>query len=224
MTLAALKPNASITTDRSTSALVIDALRQAIIQNELKPGERLRQDAVATHFGVSQTVAREAFKDLVREGFLASEPRRGVSVATMSADEAAEITRLRSLVEAQALEWSIPHMVAADLSTAEAVLKELDKARVVDDIIRLNAKFHHTLYQPAGRPRTLTLVDSLRMGFERYLRFTWEATSHRDQSQDEHRELLQLCKVGDTVNACALLKSHISATGMVLVNSLNAKS
>ncbi|MBB1600501.1 GntR family transcriptional regulator [Variovorax sp. UMC13] len=206
--------------DRSTSGAVVDALRGEIIQGRLKPGERLRQDAVASRFGVSQTVVREAFKDLIRECFLASEPRRGVSVATMSAAEAEEMTRLRSLVEPQALAWAIPRLTAVQFEAAERVLKELDDEKNVDRIILLNARFHRGLYAAADRPRTLTMVETLRLGFERYLRYTWEFTSHRDRSQQEHWELLAMCKQGDVVNACTLLTQHISATGQLLVESL----
>lgn len=206
--------------DRSTSGAVVDVLRVEIIQGALKPGERLRQDAVASRFGVSQTVVREAFKDLIRECFLSSEPRRGVSVATMSAAEAEEMTRLRSLVEPQALAWAIPQLTAAQFEAAERVLKELDNEENVDRIILLNARFHRGLYAAAGRPRTLTMVETLRLGFERYLRYTWQFTSHRGRSQKEHWELLAMCKEGDVFNACKLLTQHISATGDLLVECL----
>jgi DNA-binding GntR family transcriptional regulator len=209
--------------DRSTAGAVVDALRIEIIQGRLRPGERLRQDAVASRFGVSQTVVREAFKDLVRECFLASEPRRGVSVATMSAAEAEEMTQLRSLVEPQALAWAIPRLSAADFAAAERVLEELDQEKSVDRIILLNARFHRGLYAAANRPRTLTMVETLRLGFERYLRYTWEFTSHRDRSQQEHWELLAMCKRGDVVNACQLLRQHICATGELLVECLAAR-
>jgi DNA-binding GntR family transcriptional regulator len=209
--------------DRSTAGAVVDALRIEIIQGRLRPGERLRQDAVASRFGVSQTVVREAFKDLVRECFLASEPRRGVSVATMSAAEAEEMTQLRSLVEPQALAWAIPRLSAAEFAAAERVLEELDQEKSVDRIILLNARFHRGLYAAANRPRTLTMVETLRLGFERYLRYTWEFTSHRNRSQQEHWELLAMCKQGDVVNACQLLRQHICATGELLVECLAAR-
>src|SRR6185437_2507741 len=52
---------------RSASAIVTDALREGILHGTLPAGERLRQDAIATRFGVSQMIVREAFKQLVTE-------------------------------------------------------------------------------------------------------------------------------------------------------------
>lgn len=205
------------------SAVVAEALRERILRGALKGGERLRQDAFAGRFGVSQTIMREAFGQLVAEGFLKAEPRRGVAVARLSADEAAEITGLRALLEPQALAWAIPRLSKADLEGAGRILTELDKARSTDRILALNARFHEMLYAPAGRERTLSLIATLRLTFERYLRFTWEETPHRARSQDEHAALLAACAAGKADKACALLRQHILATGALLAERLKAR-
>lgn len=222
----ALPPSPSDTAveTRPASAVVADGLRTAILQNRMRDGEPLRQDAVAARFGVSQTIAREAFKQLVGEGFLVAAPRRGVRVAALSADEAQEITRLRALIEGQALEWAVPRLTAADLAAADDALHALDRARTTDDILRLNARFHEILYAPARRARTAALIATLRLTFERYLRLTWEATPHRDQSQREHRHLLDLCRAGDAAGAGDLLRRHIAATGDLLVERLRTRA
>ena len=207
---------------RSASAIVTDALREGILHGTLPGGERLRQDAIATRFGVSQMIVREAFKQLVTEGFLKAEPRRGVSVAHLTADEAQEMTELRSLIEAKALEWAIPKMSKADLEKATRILAELDKAKSTDRIIALNARFHEALYAPARKDRTLAMVANLRMNFERYLRFTWQETHHLDQSQKEHRQILDLCVARDVERACTLLRQHILGTGSLLVERLQS--
>jgi DNA-binding GntR family transcriptional regulator len=207
---------------RSAAAIVTDALRHAILRGTVPAGERLRQDAIATRFSVSQTIVREAFRQLAAEGLVKTEPRRGVSVAALLPEEAMEITRLRSLIEAQALEWAIPAMTKADLEAAERLLAQLDGARATDDIIALNARFHESLYAPSRRERTLTLIAMLRLSFERYLRFAWEETPYLAQSQKEHRELLRLCKARDVEAASALLKRHITGTGELLVKRLEA--
>ncbi|MBR0641521.1 GntR family transcriptional regulator [Plastoroseomonas hellenica] len=208
---------------RPASAVVADALRRQILRGALPEGERLRQDAVAIRFGVSQMIAREAFRQLVAEGVLTAEARRGVSVAHMNPEEAWETTQLRSLIEAQALEWAIPLMTKADLAMAERSLGELDTARSTDRIIALNARFHEALYAPARRERTLAMIATLRINFERYLRFTWDETEHLEQSQREHRAILDACRLRDAAQACALLKQHVRATGDLLVQRLRAR-
>jgi DNA-binding GntR family transcriptional regulator len=132
-------------------------------------------------------IVREAFKQLVTEGFLKAEPRRGVSVAHLTADEAREMTEIRSLIESKALEWAIPQMSKADLETAARILGALDKARSTDRIISLNVRFHEALYVPARKERTMAMIGNLRMNFERYLRFTRKrrttSTSRRENTE-----------------------------------------
>ena len=204
----------------SAAAIVVDDLRAAILHNRLNGGERLRQDAVATQYGVSQMIVREAFKQLTAEGFLKAEPRRGVSVAILSAEEAWEVTQLRALLECQALRWAISNMLRADFVQCARILDDLDRSDTVDAKILFNAQFHASLYAPARRGRTLDMIDNLRMNFERYLRYTWEATHHLEQSQAEHRQILNLCELRDVERACDALRKHVLATGDLLVDSL----
>jgi DNA-binding GntR family transcriptional regulator len=206
----------------SAAATVANVLRERILHGELVGGERVPQDAVATQLNVSQMIVREAFKQLVMEGFLRAEPRRGVRVTSLSIDEVAEMTELRSLIEAKALEWAIPRMSKSDLERAGRILTDLDKARSTDRVIHLNAQFHESLYAPSGKARTLSMITTLRMNFERYLRYTWEETPHLNQSQKEHREILELCIAKDAKRACALLKQHISGTGSLLMERLKS--
>jgi DNA-binding GntR family transcriptional regulator len=199
-------------------------LRREILRGAIPGGERILQDAVATRFGVSQNTVREAFKQLESEGFLRSEPRRGVSVVPLSVTEAWEITELRMLLEVQALEWALPRLDAAYFDAATAVLDQLDRARAVDEVIDLNSAFHRHLYGPADRERTLALIETLRLNFERYLRLTWEETGHLARSQREHREILRLCREGDHGGATAVLREHIRGTGQLLVQHLEREA
>jgi DNA-binding GntR family transcriptional regulator len=209
---------------RSASTVVANALREKILHGAIPGGERLRQDAIATRFGVSQMIVREAFRQLTNEGFLKAEPRRGVSVAPMSADEAQEMTELRSVIEAKALAWAIPQMSGADIESAERILADLDKAKSTDRIIALNAQFHETLYAPCRKERTLAMISTLRLNFERYLRFTWEETHYLGQSQQEHRRILEFCSARDIEGACSLLQHHIAGTGALLVERLKLRN
>jgi DNA-binding GntR family transcriptional regulator len=209
---------------RSASALVADSLRRAIYHGEIRGGDRVMQDAVATRFGVSQTIVREAFGQLVAEGLLRSEPRRGVTVARMTPEDAEELVRLRSAVEVQALEWAIPVLSDADIQAAKRLLDQLEQADSADEVLRLNALFHDALYAPSKRERTLGLVNMLRLSFDRYFRFVYDETKHVPKSQQEHRKLLKLCEARDAKGACELLRQHIVGTGAALAKGLKTSA
>ena len=178
---------------------------------------------MALRLGVSQTSVREAFKLLVAEGLLRAEPRRGVSVAELTIDEADELVRLRAAIEVQALEHAVPRMTPADIAAARLCLERLEAASSPDEVIRLNADFHDCLYRPAARERTLALVATLRMGFDRYFRLAFDESGPIPKSGHEHRRLLKLCENGDLEAASALLRKHIVGTGAAIARRLNRK-
>lgn len=204
--------------------LVADRLRTAVLRGQVPEGGRLAQDRIAAAYGVSQVIVREAFRDLVSEGLLTTEPRRGVRVALLSPEEAEEITALRQAIEGQVLAWAIPKITRADIARAGAIVDELDAAQAVDRIIELNRRFHAILYEPCGRARSLALVETLRRNFARYLRFTWESTQHRPRSQSQHRQLLRLIAGGRIEDASAHLRAHIGETGAVIAEALRARA
>ena len=59
-------------------------LRQAILQGDLQPGERLMEIQLANQLGVSRTPVREAIRKLELEGLVTMIPRRGAEVANIT--------------------------------------------------------------------------------------------------------------------------------------------
>src|SRR6202008_4214410 len=111
----ALPPALSLVERGSTSRLIADALRTAIVDGTLAPGAPLRQDAIARHFSVSAIPVREALRQLESEGWAKVEVHKGATVAPLSADEAREIYEIRSALESLALGLAIPQHTAATL-------------------------------------------------------------------------------------------------------------
>src|SRR5215211_3673501 len=81
--LAALRP---VGDHALLTARVEDALREAILTGELRPGTRLSVPQVATLLGVSRTPAREALFALERDGLVDISPRRGAVVLQAGVD------------------------------------------------------------------------------------------------------------------------------------------
>jgi DNA-binding transcriptional regulator YhcF (GntR family) len=107
----------------STSRVIADALRAAIVDGTLAPGAPLRQDAIARHFSVSAIPVREALRQLESEGWAKAAVHKGATVAPLSADEAREIYEIRSALESLALGLAIPHHTDATLAEAKRLCK-----------------------------------------------------------------------------------------------------
>lgn len=204
------------------SSVVADALREAIFRAVLKQGESLRQDAIAKQFGVSQVTVREAFRMLAEEGIVEIVPRRGAVVASLSPADVEEIIELRIALETMLVARAIPLLDDEDFKAVDKIVRKLDKTRTMDEQLALNVDFHSRLYVKAERPRTLATLEKLRLAFEPYLRLLWARSDYKSHSQDDHREIVSLCRDRNVKGAQKILASHIAKTGQEIMHLLNA--
>jgi DNA-binding GntR family transcriptional regulator len=213
--------NAQFEPRQSTSRFIADALRTAIVEGSLLPGEPLRQDAIARQFSVSAIPVREAFRQLESEGWVTIEPNRCASVSLQSADEAREIYEIRASLESLAIGIAIEQHTPETLAECQRLLKaaanEPDPALYV---VR-NEQFHMSLYAPAGRPRLMELIGQMHRRGERYLRVKFGLPTFKGQSDAEHQAIYKALCARDTEAAQRLVARHLLATGELVYRFLN---
>ncbi|QSJ16222.1 GntR family transcriptional regulator [Nostoc sp. UHCC 0702] len=209
---------------RSTPDLIADALREAILRGIFQEGQSLRQDEIATQFGVSRIPVREALKHLEAEGLVTLHLNRGAMVSVLTAAEAQEICEIRSALEVKAMQLAIPKINTSDLEKAAVVLEASDQTSDAGVLAKLNWEFHATLYTSAERPRLLTMIKNLHVNIDRYVRLQMAQMDYQERSQKEHYQLLDACRQQDTKTAVRLLKRHIDTAGEQLVTFLLQKA
>src|ERR1700761_1086311 len=170
----------------STSRVIAEALRAAIVDGTLAPGAPLRQDALARHFSVSAIPVREALRQLESEGWARAEMNKGAPVAPLSADEAREIYEIRAALESLAIGLAIPAHTPGSLRRTEALCKAAKAETDASLYVSRNEAFHLSLYEPAARPRLFEMIRTLHQRGERYLRLKFELPSYKGQSDRDH--------------------------------------
>jgi DNA-binding GntR family transcriptional regulator len=209
---------------RSTPDLIADALREAILQGIFQESQSLRQDEIATQFGVSRIPVREALKQLEAEGLVKLHLNRGAMVSVLTAAEAQEICEIRSALEVTAMQLAIPKLIAADIEKAAVILEATNQTSDAGMLAKLNWDFHATLYTSAERPRLLTMIKNLHVNCDRYVRVQLAQMDYQERSQKEHYQLLDACRQRDSKTAVRLLKRHIDTAGEQLVTYLQEKA
>lgn len=205
---------------RTISASVAEELRRRIVDGEFGAGFQLRQEALATEFGVSRIPVREALMQLEAEGLVRIHPHRGAIVSALSTEEVEELFALRALLEPRLLKASAPHLTDTDYRRLNEILKEYSSELHAMHVSRwgeLNREFHMVLYQHAGQPRSLAVVANLLQECDRHTRLQLALTDGRARAEAEHDELLRLCVAGKIGVACKLLKTHIEEAGKSLL-------
>jgi DNA-binding GntR family transcriptional regulator len=187
-------------------AVIEEKLRAAILDGRLPAGVALRQQELATLFGVSRMPVREALRQLEAQSLLRVETHKGAVVAPLINEDSTDAYALRILLESEALRQSIPLLTADDIDLARSYIEQLEIESDYSRIGTLNRMFHMTLYSRAHNKRLLKLVEDGLNEEERFLRFNLKHMGLGKLSQDDHRELLQMAEAGAvdaTVNALA---------------------
>src|SRR5687767_13916327 len=85
--------------ERSLRSRVSHAIRRMILSGELRPGQRLLQQALAKHFGVSQSVMRESLLEAQFTGLVASVNGIGAAVAAIDLPQLLNAYEVREMLE-----------------------------------------------------------------------------------------------------------------------------
>ena len=81
---------------RTVAERIADGLATAIVNGELRSGERVREVEVAALYGASRAPVREAIRDLAQRGLVRFQPRRGAYVVDISLDTLADVFNIRA--------------------------------------------------------------------------------------------------------------------------------
>jgi len=190
---------------------VLAELRRSIITGDLRPGEQVRQDALADRYGVSRVPLREALKILEGEGQVIYRPHRGYFVAELDVDDLREVYRIRDLLESEAVRTAVPRLTEDDLQRLSDAATDVDRADALGDLAAMtaaNRRFHFTLIEAAGMPRLARLTRILWDATDAYRSVYYADTAHRRVVHDEHHAVIKAIRAGETEEAVRLLRDH----------------
>lgn len=197
---------------KSTSDLIFEALREAILTGELASGTPLIEKTLAKQFGVSKTPIREALHHLSHIGLVDMETAKGATVHTLTRSEIKDIWDMRNYLEPLALELSIPHLTDEEIEELNLILDEAKEAiiqKAFKELSQLNTDFHEMLYSKADNHLLVKWLDSLSDRRRLVSMHIWDIENHTDREWDEHRSILDAVMVRDIPSASQALRDHI---------------
>lgn len=199
-------------------------LRADIIHGDLSPNEKLRIEHLRKVYGVGASPLREALSRLTADGFVTAEGQRGFRVASMSEEDLEDITRLRILLEKQALTQSIAHGDDAWESRIVAAFYQLEKveeseARDPTEWEKRNHDFHEALIAGCTSKWLRRFYGILYDQHKRYRNIALSTEIPRDLHQ-EHEELRNAALARDTERASKAIDHHIRRTAEITLKVL----
>ncbi|MGI5268687.1 GntR family transcriptional regulator [Nonomuraea sp. CA-218870] len=186
------------------------AIRDAIVDGTLAPGERLNDADLVEWLGVSRTPVREALARLEQAGLVRTKPGRYTIVSPVDVRAARNAQSVTAAMHELAVREALPALSAAELDAMREANARFADALRRDDVpaaIAADDDFHGVLV-------TASANDALRDVLERYTpvlrrleRLRFSSLSGRE-SVAQHDRVIALCEAGDAAGAAAATRAN----------------
>jgi len=192
--------------------IVYESLKESILNGSLKPGEKLMESRIAEDLGVSRTPVREAIRKLEKEKYVKMIPRKGAYVEDLTMEDILEVLEIRIVLEGLASKLAARNIsdemkdrIQKNIESFDNASSELDRK----ELISLDEKFHHIIYQSSGNKKLNEIVRELQDQFQRFRLSYFNELSSYMKLANSHNKLYQAIIDGDEEAAEKYAKEHI---------------
>ncbi len=208
--------------------VVFQTLRNAIIQGEFQPGERLMEITLANKLGVSRTPVREAIRMLELEGLVVMIPRKGAEVANITVKDLKDALEVRMALEALSVRLACERITEKgkeDLKNSCMAFKEAINSKLVPAIVACDEAFHNSIYKASENQKLINMAHNLREQVYRYRVEYVKDFSYHDNLIREHDLITMAILKGDKDTAEKIMNEHIyNQEQIVILNVTSANS
>jgi len=208
--------DADTLTERAAAQIEADILKGA-----LAPDSRLGIAETAARYSVGATPLREALSRLAARGLVNAIGKRGFRVKSISRDDLADIVRIRTVLEREALRLS---MAAGDRAWEGEIVAALHQLRryVFDNprefgegdpaFDALHKRFHISLTAACRSPRLIAACSDLYDEAYRYRRLMMATFTSGEDFVRAHEFLAEAAIEREGERAETLIEAHIAST------------
>jgi DNA-binding GntR family transcriptional regulator len=172
---------------------------------------RLDERRLAQEFGISRTPVREAMAQLEREGFVRSEPRRGVYVVRKSRREVIELITAWAALEGMAARLITKEATDEEIASLRRMFATFENGAVrahLDEYSDVNIEFHQTIIRMSRNEALINLAENLFTHMRMIRRKTIGEQDRADRSIRDHMHIIEALEARDTVRAEGLVRDH----------------
>ncbi|WP_326837507.1 GntR family transcriptional regulator [Amycolatopsis rhabdoformis] len=208
-------PPPSPTVKLSVVDQVTNQIVEMVLKGELRPGQALPINDMASLMGVSHIPVREALRRLESDGLIVYQRGKGAQVAAVSEDDLRSIFRLRRVIEADVGRRSVALLDEPHLTEIEQRLTDL-RAAMTDStpaaVSPAHQAFHHALL-PGATPWDCRMLGQLWVATERYLQLylgTAQSATATAAIIEEHESLLHAANSANEDTFSKALADHVT--------------
>ena len=190
-------------------------LKEMILANELKPGEKLKQEQIAEMFGISRMPLHKAFQMLADEMLVENLPRRGFYVTVVDRQRLIDAFEVREALEGVAVRRATNVISPKEIDYLRSLFvsfvgkKEID----VKTYSKSDQEFHDSILKICGNQivRKLEVISNITLQ-------TYRGGLIRSprETLPEHLDIISAIEEKDADRAEELIREHSRKTCTLL--------
>ncbi|HEX3959029.1 MAG TPA: GntR family transcriptional regulator [Trebonia sp.] len=189
-------------------------LRQAILNGDYAPGQRLVEEDLAALVGVTRASLRAALLDLAAEGLVERVPNRGARVRVVSTEEAVAITECRMALEALCAVKAAQHVTGGQATELRRLGERMASAVAAADPLaysQLNHEVHRQVREISGQHVAVGLLERLNAQLVRYQFQIALRPGRAQRSLGEHLAIIDAVAGRRPADAEAATRRHLES-------------
>lgn len=207
------------TSHGSLGSKIFILLRDRILNESYKCGDKLNELTLAKELKISRTPIREALKQLELEGLVESIPNKGVYVKGFSPRDIDDMFEIRLSLEGLAVSFAIDRMDEVHLAKIKEVFELLEFYTTKGDFDKVNdfnILFHESIYQATQSTYFEQILKDIHYYVSVTSRHSIARPERLESSLVEHRAILEAIIDGDKDEATERIQRHIRKTQMLV--------
>jgi DNA-binding GntR family transcriptional regulator len=194
-------------------------IRDDIVAGNLRFGERLTIDALATRYDVSHMPVREALRELQGDGLVVIEPNRGARVRTIDANFIDHLYEIRVAIEVLLIRRAAERCRSSDIEELRAIEDVLERRISSGDysaVVAQNRVFHQTINRIADNADAQPIIDRHWTLLAALWRHYGYGESRFAGVANDHRHLIAALAAHDVDAAGIIMGAHSTKAKLVL--------
>lgn len=203
----------------SKSIAVAQHVRELIVTGHVATGAFLRLERLAAELDSSVTPVREALFQLKAEGFVDLRPRRGFEVLALTDADLRDVYVAQALLAGELAARATRALSPREIDGLEVIQEQLEDATdagELDEVERLNHRFHRQINRSAEAPRLCGLLAMTTRYAPR--QFFSRVGGWAQASASEHRDVIAGLRAVDVEATRRAMEEHIHHAGTLLVS------
>jgi DNA-binding GntR family transcriptional regulator len=209
--------------DRLLSEIAYEKIKEAIIVNELAPGQAVSESQLAERFAMGKAPLRRALASLTQEGLVQPQSRKGYVVEPLTMKDIHDIWDVRLLLETEAARLAAGNVDERYLKSLDRVCKKgyIHGNRATQRAyLSANREFHLAICRSAGNARLAKILEQIIDHMSRMLFLGILVAQSAEHWEHGHTELVTALVNGDGEKAAAITKEHLESSRESVLNAV----